>query len=173
MKIEELDGFFAALIAGPEIVMPSEYLPEVFGGEMSNTCEFDSLDEANATLALLIRHWNDIAHTLGKDAVYMPRLLEDENGVTRGNDRARGFMRGVDLRPDGWKMLIADGDHSGCMIPVLMLYHEHDEDLALRPEPIGLERREKVIEFMATGLLGAYRYFRRHGQPYASARSPE
>jgi uncharacterized protein len=63
MNIEELDGFFAALIAGPEIVMPSEYFPEVFGGEMSDTCEFDSLDEANDTLALLMRHWNDIAHT--------------------------------------------------------------------------------------------------------------
>jgi len=31
MNIEVLDGFFAALIAGPEIVMPSEYHWEVFG----------------------------------------------------------------------------------------------------------------------------------------------
>ena len=30
MNMEELDGFFAALIAGPETVMPSEYYPEVF-----------------------------------------------------------------------------------------------------------------------------------------------
>ena len=35
MNVEQLDGFFAALIAGPEIVMPSEYYREVFGGEMS------------------------------------------------------------------------------------------------------------------------------------------
>jgi uncharacterized protein len=47
MNVEALDGFFAALIAGPETVMPSEYYPEVFGGEMSDTCEFGSLDEAN------------------------------------------------------------------------------------------------------------------------------
>ena len=173
MSIEELDGFFAALIAGPEIVMPSEYLPEVFGGEMSDTCEFASLDKANEILALLMRHWNDIAHTLGKDEVYVPLLLEDQNGVTRGNDWARGFIRGVDLRHDGWKTLIADEDHSGCMIPVLMLYHEHDEDPALRPRPIGPEQREKIFEHMATGLMGAYRYFRRHGQPYAGGRTPE
>lgn len=32
MIVEELDGFFAALVAGPEIVMPSAYLPKVFGG---------------------------------------------------------------------------------------------------------------------------------------------
>ncbi|PYU95512.1 MAG: YecA family protein [Acidobacteria bacterium] len=173
MNIEELDGFFAALIAGPEVVLPSEYLPEVCGGEMSDTCEVASLDEATDILALLMRHWNDIAHTLGKDEVYVPLLLEDENGVTPGNDWACGFLRGVDLRHDGWKTLIADEDHAGCMIPVLMLYHEHDEDPALRPKPIRPEQREKIIDYMAAGLLGAYRYFRRHGQSYASARAPE
>ena len=31
MNVEALDGFFAALIAGPETVMPSEYNREVFG----------------------------------------------------------------------------------------------------------------------------------------------
>ncbi len=36
MNVEALDGFFAALIAGPEIVMPSEYYPEVFGGDLSD-----------------------------------------------------------------------------------------------------------------------------------------
>jgi uncharacterized protein len=50
MNLEQLDGFFAALIAGPEIVMPSEYYSEVFGGEMSDTCEFGSLDESQRNL---------------------------------------------------------------------------------------------------------------------------
>src|ERR1035441_6704801 len=31
MNVEELDGFFAALVASPDVVLPSEYLPEVFG----------------------------------------------------------------------------------------------------------------------------------------------
>jgi hypothetical protein len=57
MNVEALDGFFAALIAGPETVMPSEYYPEVFGGEMSEACEFGSLDEANEILGLMMRQW--------------------------------------------------------------------------------------------------------------------
>src|SRR2546430_13549256 len=92
MNIEELDGLFAALIAGPENVMPSEYLPEVFGGEMSDACEFGSLDEANDILELMMRHWNTIAETLHKHEVHVPLLLEDENGVAHGNEWARGFM---------------------------------------------------------------------------------
>jgi yecA family protein len=62
----------AALIAGPTTVMPSEYYPEVFGGETSEACKFGSLDEANEILGLMMRHWNEIASTLFKDEVYVP-----------------------------------------------------------------------------------------------------
>ena len=101
MNVERLDGFFAALIAGPETVMPSEYYPEVFGGEMSDACEFSSLEEANEILGLMMRHWNDIAGTLFKGEVYVPLLLEDENGMAHGNDWALGFMRGMGMRHGG------------------------------------------------------------------------
>jgi uncharacterized protein len=55
MNIEQLDGFFAGLIAGPETVMPSEYNREAFSGEMSEACEFGSLDEAKEILGLMMR----------------------------------------------------------------------------------------------------------------------
>jgi uncharacterized protein len=71
MNVEGVDGFCAALIAGPETVMPSEYYREVFGGEMSDACEFGSFVEANEILGMMMRHWNDIAGTLNKDDVYV------------------------------------------------------------------------------------------------------
>ena len=160
MNVEELDGFFAALIAGPETVMPSEYNPEVFGGEMSETCEFSSLQEANEIFGLMIRHWNTIAGTLFDGEVYVPLLLEGEDGVAYGNDWARGFMRGMQMRHDGWAELVNDEQNGGCLIPMMMLYHEHDEDPKMRPGPITPEKREDIIAHMAAGLVGAYRYFR-------------
>ena len=33
MNLEEVYGFFAALICGPETVLPSEYLREIWGGD--------------------------------------------------------------------------------------------------------------------------------------------
>jgi len=166
MNLEELDGFFAALIAGPEAVMPSEYSPEVFGGEMSDACAFGSLDEVNDILGLMMRHWNTIAATLLKEEPYMPILLEDENGLTLGNDWARGFMRGMDMRHDGWAELLDDGEQGGCVIPMMALYHEHDDDPAMRPEPISPEKREEIIVHIAAGLVGAYRYFRAHREAH-------
>lgn len=168
MNIEEFDGFFAALIAGPEVVVPSEYLPEVFGGEMWDTCEFAGFDEANDILGLIMRHWNGIAATLHKGDVHMPILLEDDNGVCQGSDWSRGFIRGLDMRSAAWAELLADEKQYGWMLPVLMLYHEHDEDPELRPPPIGPEKREEIIVRMAAGIVRAYRYFRPHRQRVAS-----
>jgi uncharacterized protein len=169
MNLEELDGFFAALIAGPETVMPSEYNREVFGGEMSDACEFSSLEEANEIFGLMMRHWNTIAGALFKGEVYVPLLLEDEQGLAHGNDWARGFMRGMHMRHDGWAELVNDEENGGWLIPVMMLYHEHDEDPEMRPEPITPEKREKIITHMTAGLVGAYRYFREHQRPSAGS----
>ena len=82
------------------------------------------------------RHWNTIAGTLFKDEVYVPLLLFDEDGTAHGNDWARGFMRGMQMRHDGWGELVNDQKHGGCLIPMMMLCHEHDEDPEMRPEPI-------------------------------------
>ena len=168
MNLEQMDGFFAALIAGPEVVPPSEYLPKVFGGEMSNTCEFAGLDEANDILGLIMRHWNGIAAALAKGDVHLPVLLEDVNGVCQGSDWSVGFMRGVDMRSAAWAGLLNDDEQCGCMIPVLMLYHEHDEDPKLRPGPISPEKREEIIVQMAAGIGRAYRYFRSNRRPAGS-----
>jgi yecA family protein len=40
MNLDELNGFFGALIAGPDDVLPSEYLPEIWGDAMVNEDKF-------------------------------------------------------------------------------------------------------------------------------------
>ncbi|PWF11867.1 preprotein translocase subunit SecA, partial (plasmid) [Xanthomonas citri pv. citri] len=106
---------------GPETVLPSEYLPQVFG---EDHC-FDSNDQAAEILGLVMRHWNTIAselfRTLEKDDVYLPVLLEDADGAVHGNDWARGFMRGIQLRPNSWQELIGSEEFGGPMLPIMIL----------------------------------------------------
>ena len=54
--------------------------------------------------------------------------------MAHGNDWARGFMRGMHMRHDGWAELMDDEEHGGCLVPMMMLFHEHDEDPEMRPE---------------------------------------
>src|SRR5271166_4314011 len=89
MNLEELDGFFAALICGPEIVLPSEYLPEIWGFESGGgDVPFDDLEELQEFLDLLMRHWNSIASTLSSGEIFLPVLLEGDDGTTYANDWA-------------------------------------------------------------------------------------
>jgi hypothetical protein len=52
---------------------------------------------ANEILGLMMRHWNTVAATLYKGEIYVPLLLEDEDGRAHGNDWAHGFMRGMGM----------------------------------------------------------------------------
>ena len=160
MNLEMLDGFFAALICGPELVPPSEYLPEIWGGDMPDQA-LSGRVELQKFLDLVMRHWNAVVHTLHSEEVFGPMLFEDDNGVSQGNDWANGFARGMGLRRESWSQLFDDTEHAGTLVPILALAHEHHPDPEMRPykEPMSAERREKLIVGMATSVPLIYRYF--------------
>ena len=159
VNCEWVDGYFAALICGPEPTSPSEGLKEILGDDVV----FDSKEQASDIVGLLMRHWNTIAselqRTLGKRDVYLPVLLEDEAGVARGNHWALGFMRGAQKRPDGWRELVNSDEHGGSLLPMMMLAHEDDPDPDMRPPPIEADKRQQLIAEMVAGLTRIYRHF--------------
>lgn len=164
MNLEQLNGFFTALICSPDTVMPSEYLQEIWGGEMSDEDAFADRQELQDFLDLAMRHWNDIARTLHSGEIFLPVLLEDEHGIAHANDWARGFMRGMALRQEDWLELVDDEERGGLLVPIFALAHEHDPDPELRPydEPVSAERREQLIVSVAAVVPAIYRYFEPH-----------
>ena len=165
MNFEQLDGFLAALICGPDLVMPSEYLPKIFGEDYS----FKDADEATQAFQLVMRHWNAIvgalAPTIKEPDVYLPVLLHNEDGIAMANDWAIGFMQGVEMRGDSWDVFLDDDKVSGPILPMMMLAHEHDLDPQMRPPAIALDKREELLLSMIAGLTQIYRYF----EPYRKA----
>jgi uncharacterized protein len=160
MNIEELDGFFTALIVGPDTVMPSEYLPVVFGGEMSEVCEFQDIDDVRRAMGLLMRRWNAIVAALDSGDSSFPIFYEDDQGRPFGNDWACGFMRGVSLRRSSWAEFFESEESMTPLLPMLVLAHEDDPDPALRPEPLTDDRREMAIGLMIASAIQLYGHFR-------------
>ena len=76
-------------------------------------------------------------------------------------------MFGMYMRHDGWAELVNDEKHGGCLIPMMMLYDEHDEDPEIYTKPISPEQREEIIVHMAAGWPGAYQNFRSRRETYA------
>jgi uncharacterized protein len=158
-NLEWVDGYFAALICGPEFVMPSEALNEILGEDVV----FDTEDEAGEVVGLLMRHWNTIAselqRSIAEEHVYLPLLLEDDQGIVKGNEWAKGFMRGVQARPGSWTELLNSDEHGGSVFPMMMLAHEDDPDPAMRPPPILEDSREEIVAQMIAGLTRIHRHF--------------
>jgi uncharacterized protein len=161
MNLEQLDGFLAALVCGPEIVHPSEYLPVICGDDMVLEDSFGAQSVLQDFLSLVMRHWNVIADTLHSGDVFLPLLLEDESGISHANDWAKGFLRGMEFHKEQWAALLDDDEHGGLLVPIFALAHEHDPDPEMRPhkEAMSAEDRERLIVGAAAGVTGIHRYF--------------
>ena len=171
MNLEKVDGFFTALICSPEMTPPSVYLKEIWGGgEMSDDEIFDTTEELQAFINLLMRYWNTVNKKLSADDVFLPMLLEDSDGNAGGNDWANGFTRGMNLNQEDWSELLNDEKKGGALVPIFALAHEHDSDPEMRPydEPISAERREQLITSLAAGAMLIYKYFEPHRHMAAS-----
>lgn len=177
-NVEAFDGFITALAVCPELVMPSEFLPLLQQGEKEDgDLVFSDLEEAQDFTDLVMRHWNDVNATFGRDEVHMPILIENDDGVATGNDWARGFHCATRLRLEVWSDILADDERSGGMVAILALLHEHDPDPGMRPydDPVTPEQREALIAGVIDGPLSLYRAFaperRRAGGAMRPARS--
>lgn len=160
MNLETLDGFLAALVCGPDDVPPNEFLREICGDDIVNEEKFIAQPILQDLVFLVIRHRDNIAHTLRSGDVFLPLLLEGEQGIYRANDWAIGFMRGMEMRRAKWALLLDDEEDSGSLVPILALAHEHDPDPKLRPyaEPPSVEMRESLIVGAAAGVTRIFRY---------------
>jgi uncharacterized protein len=132
MDIEQLDGLLAGLICSPRVLMPSSYLPEIFGGEEPT---FPDAATAQRFFDLLMRRNNQVATALNAPIerlddprAYVPLLLDwspdgeiarslAEAGSTdplplAGELWARGFLHAVNLSREDWESL-PEGDDEG------------------------------------------------------------
>jgi uncharacterized protein len=105
LDISELDGFLTAIISGPRPVMPSEWLPVVWG---EFEPEWASAEESESIISLVLRHMNDIVNTLTEaPEEFEPIVLEveveeEDETVTSVEEWCLGYMKGVGLAADAW-----------------------------------------------------------------------
>ena len=161
-NVEALDGFLAAIACCPDMIMPSEYLPFIQSSESgAEDLVFEDIDEAMMFTELVTQQMNYVNLQLREKEAYLPFVLEDEDGKYQANDWAKGFLRGVELRPDIWHELFEDEERGGSIIPIFGLAYEDHEDPEFRPfdEPVTDEHRENLLVGAAAGVMQMYRHF--------------
>lgn len=125
MLLEEFDGFIAGLLACPELIMPSDWLPVVWHEDSTDQQPvFQNRDHANRVLGLVMEHYNSVARTLMEHpGRYSPLFsVDNRNGDILWELWIEGFEKAIALRPAAWKTLLdADVDTAAAMTGMLLL----------------------------------------------------
>jgi uncharacterized protein len=158
MLLSDLDGFLTGVAIGPEVVMPSEWLPHVWGGEEP---VFDDPAQASAILGTIMGRYNTIVREAEAGA-FGPIFWETADGTTIAADWAEGFMQAVALRADAWEPLMRSRRHGRLLLPILALCADENGDSALGLEPDEEDRfMAEAAEFIPVCVIEIAAYWRK------------
>lgn len=103
--LSELDGLLTAVVSGPVMLQPSQWLPQVWGDFEP---EFDSAEEFEQVMSLMIRHMNNIVSLLMEQPQdFEPMFLQSEldgEVCLIVDEWCEGYMRGVMLAAEQWQL---------------------------------------------------------------------
>jgi yecA family protein len=97
--LSSIDGMIAALVAGPAVVPPAEWLPMIFAGHSPSTVE--GTPESRAVATIMARYAEVEHGLLQRPTSYRPILMH-HLGQFILRPWAIGFMMGVSTRPHAW-----------------------------------------------------------------------
>ena len=167
MWVDELHGFITALVCGPEVVMPSEWMSIVWNGEAP---EWQSVDELRDLLGGIMRLWNTVAKTVNGCEGFEPILmtvaneLGEEETVVEG--WCRGFLRGVDMRREAW-LSVTNEAFSLDLFTILALARTGETGEA-EEVVYNREMREQLIQNLPDTVYRLRAYWREHEAPVES-----
>jgi uncharacterized protein len=97
MGLSDLDGFLTGIVVGPELILPTEWMPMIWGGDEPL---FETEEEMRTVLGTIMDRYNEIAACFrANPAEFEPIFLEGPEGEVIASDWAGGFLNAVALRP--------------------------------------------------------------------------
>lgn len=143
MLLDCLDGFLTALVSGPAMPKPDEWIPRVWGPTAEDAPTFASDAQAERIIGLIMRHMHAIGWSLHQEPEYFEPVFDlqvyegDEREYMDGEMWAHGYMIGIDMKRDGWKALFESRHGSEILRPIYLLgapdVTEAEEELVKTP----------------------------------------
>lgn len=157
MMLSDLDGLLTGVAIGPETIMPSEWLPLVWGGEDP---VFDDGQQAQAVLGGIMSRYNQIVSQVA-DGTFQPILWTTPDGDLIATDWVEGFALAMSLRPKSWMPLARSRRHALLLLPILLLSSDDDDlsRLELEAEP-EREFMQETAEILPACVLGIDEFWR-------------
>lgn len=154
LSVTELDGFFAALACAPTLVLPSRWMPIIWGGEdlMPDWEDKDEITDFHE--ALMLAYNQVVSEFIAGD--FSPRIYGEDDKLVMMDEWCDGFLRGVHLydplsaenqaflnqQLDPITLFASDAR----LQELLSLSHEQVQEQAARIEPNVMALRKHFFE---------------------------
>ncbi len=141
MLLTQLDGFLAGILVCPDLIMPGEWLPLVWGGgAIGDTATiFENTKQVEQLVSLIMEHYNAIAADLHQARGHYAPLFD----VDTRNDEILwefwidGFDTALQLRPGAWaRVRGGDEDARGALAGLVTLVQIGRGDSTLSKEQV-------------------------------------
>ena len=100
-NLQTLQGYLYAIAITPDVIVPSEWLPGIFGGEMP---EYDNLQQAESMMNVIMNGYNHYNTLRMEDGLRFPFDMDQLTPELFDDiiDWSYGFHQGLRLRMDIW-----------------------------------------------------------------------
>lgn len=164
MMLDHLDGYLTAILIGPTTLSMNRWYRGIWGKRDEDAPHFNSVEEAQSIMEMIMRHYNGIVGSLQHDVeshepifdVYTP-----EDGSMEYVDAemwAVGFMDGVALCRADWQPLFDDPRGSEWIEPIRLLGAD-DVGEAEREQTATPKQREAIAERIQAAVAGIHRFW--------------
>lgn len=139
MLLSELDGFLAGVLMCPDLIMPGQWLPVVWGGG-DTMPDLQDLQHAQKLIDLIMTHYNTLVSDLQNEQFQPLYDVDSRNGDLLWEMWIGGFNLAMQMRPESWQAIHADGDEEAVAafetLLALTQYSRSIEAVDLQPDDI-------------------------------------
>jgi uncharacterized protein len=137
MILSQLEGFLAGIIVCPDMIMPSEWLPLVWGGDEDGEPVFEDAEQAKHLTNLVMEHYNATIKDINAGR-YAPVFDADvRHDETLWEIWIEGFEQAMALRPESWRTYLdADEETGMAMAGFVMLIGVAEDESGVEKEVI-------------------------------------
>jgi len=122
LLVTELDGYLTGILICTEVLMPSEWLPPVWGG--SGHAPFNDEGQAQNIFGAIMEMYNDINNGLLL-GTWAPLYDIDRDDSPMWEIWLEGFWRAVMMRQDNWTAILLDETNHDRRIAAFTLTRLH------------------------------------------------
>ena len=153
-------AFSTGIVVGPELILPSEWLPVIWGGEEP---EFETEAEMRTVLGTIMGRYNEIIACLDSEPEnFEPIFLEGPEDEVIASDWAAGFLDAVALRPMAWEPLIED-DRAGILMAADCSCSTVTRMMWPTVRPMSMSCWQRSSDMIPTCVAGIHEFWKSNG----------